>query len=53
MYIHTHRFHKPEYSLGLALGQDTDLSESEEVFESEFHIKYGKKEDEKKAGNNH
>jgi len=30
--------------------QDTDLSEGEQSFESEFHVKYGSKEDEKKAG---
>ena len=30
--------------------QDTDNSESEEAFESEFHVKYLNKADEKKAG---
>ena len=30
--------------------QDTDNSESEEAFESEFHLKYLNKADEKKAG---
>jgi len=35
---------------GFVACQDTDLSEGEASFESEFHVKYGNKEDEKKAG---
>jgi hypothetical protein len=35
---------------GFVACQDTDLSEGEQSFESEFHVKYGSKEDEKKAG---
>jgi hypothetical protein len=36
--------------LGFATCQDTDLSESEESFESEFNIKYHSKDEEKRAG---
>jgi hypothetical protein len=35
---------------GFATCQDTDLSESEESFESEFNIKYHNKDEEKRAG---
>jgi hypothetical protein len=31
--------------------QDTDISEGEASFESEFHVKYHTKEEEKRAGN--
>jgi hypothetical protein len=37
---------------GFVACQDTDISEGEQSFESEFHVKYGNKEDEKKAGLN-
>jgi hypothetical protein len=36
--------------IGFATSQDTDLSESEESFESEFNIKYHNKDEEKRAG---
>ena len=43
----------PKFHPGLAASQDTDLSEGENSFESEFHIKYHNKDDEKKAGERH
>ncbi len=36
--------------IGFVTSQDTDLSESEESFESEFNIKYHNKDEEKRAG---
>jgi len=36
--------------IGIVSCQDTDNSESEEAFESEFHVAYHNKADEKKAG---
>jgi hypothetical protein len=35
---------------GFATCQDTDLSESEESFEDEFHVRYHSKEEEERAG---
>jgi len=35
---------------GVALSIDVNLNESEKAFESEFHVKYAFKEDEKIAG---